>query len=394
MTRVRLWPWMGPLLLAACGGSESQDLVVRRDSVGIEIVESVGPRWGHADRWTVSADPLLDLADAGSGPDHEFFRIRNAIRLDDGRVAVANSGTNEVRFYDTNGDFVRSSGRTGEGPGEFERLTNVRAYRGDSLMAFDYWGRRISVMDATGEIARVASLTGLDGSLSDLYVLSGGSFLLHAHVTGVMAEAQGRIRIPAPLLSVRPDGTVEDTVTVVPGFETYVFELGDAAPPFRHEALVAVDDSLIYVGDGVTFEVKALNLHGEVQRIIRIPGYDLSVPRAVRDSMRVAMLQQEMPAQLRPTLDAMANSIPERRPAFSGILVDPLGFLWVQGYIRSLVAPGPRQSEVFDPDGQWLGTVELPDNFNLYQVGEDYLLGRHRDDLGVETIQVLELDRS
>src|SRR5690606_3482348 len=113
------------------------------------------------------------------------------------------------------------------------------------------------------------------------------------------------------------------------------------------------------------------------------PTYDQTVPGAVRDSMRVSMLQQELPAQLRPTMEAMANSIPERRPAFSGILVDPLGFVWVQGYITSLVASGPRKSEVFDRTGVWLGTVELPDNFNLYQVGEDYLLGRYRDDLGV-----------
>lgn len=394
MMRFRIWLLIAALSVDACGGAEAVDLVVQRDSAGIRIIQSNGPQWGEADGWMVPHDPLVDLASSGSGPNHEFFRVRNAIRMEDGRIAVASSGTNEVRIYDADGGFVRSSGRTGQGPGEFERLTNVRIYRGDSLIAFDYWGRRISVLDEAGDIERVASVTGLDGSLSNLYVLSGGSFLLHSHAIGIMEEVQGRVRIPAPLLRLNPDGAVEDTVTVVPGFETYVFEFGDAAPPFRHEALIATRDSLIYVGDGVNFEVRVLSLEGELLRILRLPGYDLAVPEAVRDSMRTAMLEQEMPAQLRPTQEAMANSIPDRRPAYSGILVDPLGFLWVQSYIRSLVAAGPRRSYIFDPEGQWLGTVELPDNFNLYQVGEDYVLGRYRDDLGVETIQVLNLDRS
>ncbi len=390
----RLWGPVGAIMLSACGNSEHRDVVVRRDGAGVEIVESHEALWTDGDEWNVFAEPLLDLAVAGSGPEHEFFRVRNAIRLTDGRVVVANSGTNEVRFYDADGHFLRSTGRTGQGPGEFERLTSVRGYRADSLIAFDYWGRRVSVMDATGEIVRVTSLTMPAGSFRDLHALPGGAFLLHANTLAVMEEARGRIRIPAPLLKLNADGIVEDTVAVVPGFETYVFESGDVAPPFYHQAWVTAHDSRIYVGDGNSFEISVFDLAGDVRSVIRLPRYDQTVPASIRDSIRVAMLQQELPPEIRPTFEAMASSIPERRPAYSGITVDPLGFVWVHGYVTSSGAPGPRHCEIFDSTGVWLGTVSLPDNFNLYQVGEDYVVGGYRDELGVETIRVLGLDRS
>ena len=49
--------------------------------------------------------------------------------------------------------------------------------------------------------------------------------------------------------------------------------------------------------------------------------------------------------------------------------------------------------EVFSPDGTWLGQVFLPGRFSVMEVGTDYVLGVHRDDLGVESVQILALRR-
>jgi hypothetical protein len=38
-----------------------------------------------------------------------------------------------------------------------------------------------------------------------------------------------------------------------------------------------------------------------------------------------------------------------------------------------------------------LSTVETPEGLEIYDVGTDYVLGRSRDDLGVERIQMFEL---
>jgi hypothetical protein len=210
-----------------------------------------------------------------------------------------------------------------------------------------------------------------------------------------MANAQGRMRVPAPLLLLGADGVVVDTIAVVLGFETYVFDQGDARPPLPHQVYVAVRDSLTYVAEGETFEFRVFSADGTLGQIVRLPEYDLRVPEAVRDSLKAAMLDQELPPQLRPTMEAMANSIPTRRPAYSGLAVDPSGCVWVQEFTLNVAdSQQPRRWLVFDPSGSWMGAVELPANFDLFQVGEDYVLGRFRDEMDVETIRLLRLLRS
>jgi len=385
------------LCLAAisCRPAVDRPFTTRRDSAGVSISESIRPIWNPGEEWKIDSVPLVDLGASGAGPEYEFFRIRNASRLPDGRIAVANYGTNEVRLYDPHGKFLWAVGRFGEGPGEFQRLTSVRPYRGDTLLVFDYWARRITLLASSGKVGRVTTLLDLSGSLNDLYPFPDGRFLLHTSAIAAMANVQGRIRVPAPLLLLGADGLVEDTLAVVRGFETYVFDQGDARPPLPHQVYVAVRDSLTYVGEGETFEFHVFSWDGTLRQTVRLPEYGLLVPEAVRDSLKAVMLDQELPPQLRPTMEAMANAIPARRPAYSGLAVDPGGCVWVQEFMLSMaVSQQPRRWLVFDPSGVWMGTVELPPNLDLFEVGEDYVLGRSRDEMDVETIRLLRLLRS
>jgi hypothetical protein len=48
---------------------------------------------------------------------------------------------------------------------------------------------------------------------------------------------------------------------------------------------------------------------------------------------------------------------------------------------------------VFDPDGRWLGEVEMPSRFYPWDFGEDWLLGVETDDLGVEYVVLYSLNK-
>jgi hypothetical protein len=183
-------------------------------------------------------------------------------------------------------------------------------------------------------------------------------------------------------------------VAQIAGFETYVFDRGDGMPPFQLVSFVAASDSLLLIGDGGDMEFRAYRLDGTLSRIVRIPGFDLSVPEATRDSLRTAMLAQDLPELLRAPQEAMANSIPTRRPAYSGLAIDAAGYVWVAQYTASnALSSMPREWLVFSPDGEWLGGISLPPNFELYEAGIDYVLGRSRNGFGVETVQMLSLTR-
>lgn len=84
--------------------------------------------------------------------------------------------------------------------------------------------------------------------------------------------------------------------------------------------------------------------------------------------------------------------LPEAFPAFEGVLADALGFLWVEDY-RLPGEPSPAWT-VFDPEGRVLGLVELPPALTVFEIGEDYVLGRVSDELGIEYVRLWPLDRS
>ena len=49
--------------------------------------------------------------------------------------------------------------------------------------------------------------------------------------------------------------------------------------------------------------------------------------------------------------------------------------------------------DIFDATGRWTGTVELPARFRPTEVGPDYLLGVMTDDLDIQSVQLLHLNR-
>ena len=78
-------------------------------------------------------------------------------------------------------------------------------------------------------------------------------------------------------------------------------------------------------------------------------------------------------------------------PAFGEILSDRAGYLWVREY-RASGAEGAVWA-VFDPEGRIQGLVETPPGLRIFEIGEDYILGWARDDLGVEYVQLWSLSR-
>ncbi len=86
--------------------------------------------------------------------------------------------------------------------------------------------------------------------------------------------------------------------------------------------------------------------------------------------------------------------MPETFPAFDQILADALGNLWIQEYdLPGQERPDPLWT-VFDEEGRVLGFVETPSGLRIYEIGEDYILGRATDDLGVEYVQMWSLERT
>ena len=128
-----------------------------RDSAGVRIVENERSAETSRLGWRVGPEPSVSIG-ALEGEEPYLLHWATARMLPDGRIAVANGGSDEVRVFDPSGRHVATWGGQGEGPGEFSGLTQVARWPGDSLVAWYSHGRSMSVFDASGNFGRSFSL--------------------------------------------------------------------------------------------------------------------------------------------------------------------------------------------------------------------------------------------
>jgi len=94
----------------------------------------------------------------------------------------------------------------------------------------------------------------------------------------------------------------------------------------------------------------------------------------------------------------------DHHPFFSAILVDAAEQLWVREYRKQedgidRSAPQPREGgqpqrfNIFDREGIWLGSVEVPNQLQLTDIGTDYMVGIWRDDNLLESVRIYGLTR-
>ncbi|MDP2959095.1 MAG: hypothetical protein Q8N53_21920 [Longimicrobiales bacterium] len=386
--------WVVLLAGGACDAGEPNPLVVTRDSAGVTIVESSGPSWTPERAWTVEPVPLLDLGRTGSGPMHEFFRIEDATFGADGGIVVADRGSSQVRTYDADGRFTAALGAAGDGPGEFRQLNAVVRFAGDSVVAFDPRLRRGTVMSASGTLGRVVTFDIPYNTITELvdhlYIRESGGFFLSVTVLpgGWPRPSPGRMRIAQLILRASATGTLQDTVVGMRGFEMYIGSDGIIQPPFPKVSLAAVHGDDLYICDGDEPEY-TVHAGGETpRRAVRLPNLPLEVPEHVLDSIRDALRRKDE------FLRGMAEILLPTYPFCSGLLVDALGYVWLERFHHPFrMSDEPRSWLIFSPDGEWLGQLDFPANFEVFEVDESRILGMARDSLEVETVQVLRLGR-
>ena len=211
--------------LSCCPGSSPAatgipvlPLVVQRDSVDASISSRPCGRSGATRAYgSIDPEPVLDLALSGSGPDHEFFRIRGLKQRPDGSLVVVNRGSQQVRLYSSQGDFLGALGGPGEGPGEFRNLWRVELVA-DSAFALDSDGR-VTVVGPDMDLVRTLELPNL---VFEIHSLGDGTLLAESSVIIEPEEAGLKlVRPPTALVRFGLEGAWVDSIGVRPGRESF-----------------------------------------------------------------------------------------------------------------------------------------------------------------------------
>ena len=382
------------------GHSPALEAVVR-DSGDTRIIENPRPPAGSRLGWRVGAAPAVSIgAREGEGP-YLLHRALDALTLSDGRIVVANTGSHELRVFDASGIHVATWGRRGEGPGEFFPLVQVHRWRGDSLIALYAPANHLSVLDSGGNFGRVFTLA-RDASFFQVEaVLPGGAILSSDWASRNFADGLSRTE---ETFRVRDaEGDMVSFLGSFPGTEWFTSWSGRSGSsveiPHAHSISTFAWGDLVAIAPNDTYEIRVFGFDGTLKRIVRrdhdpVASTEAHIDAEIED--RVARRPEEERAERRRELreDFREIPLPETFPAFAAATADLVGHLWV----REHELPGEKRANpvwtVFDPEGRVLGFVETPGGLDIYEIGEDYILGLATDELGVEFIQVWALERS
>lgn len=303
----------------------------------------------------------------------------------------------EVRFFSSDGRLEGSFGRPGEGPGEFQRIETMGRLVGDTIWVHDLNLRRLTLFTAPEGEAQVISLVPpqrarVAGRMVD------GSWLAW-FMYGPEEPSTGFRRNTAQMMRHGSDGVLADTVVEMPGRGFYFYMDGStlrrSAPWFAQNVSLDVGGEGFFAGDQETFEIRAFSPGGEVRSVLRLPEVDLSVSDEDIEAA-IAFYDRAMTPRFRAVLDDLPR--PSRKPAYSHFLNDAMGNLWVAPFayppgVEVLERLWGRDWEVFNSDGEWLGTVLIPADFQPLDIGDEWLLGIHTNELGVQRVQLYELSK-
>ena len=392
------------VLASGCSpGQEDRSPVVAHDSAGVWVVESTLPVWVSGDEWIVASMPGLDI-----GPEYNLYQARAGFRLPDGRIVVAHASTQEFLVFGPEGDLLERFGGRGQGPGEFSNLGRVRRWQADSILAVDF-PVRASVLAPDGRFVRTFRIPPLPDGRMSLLVDGFSDGRLLVTPAGGPPSGAGLDRRERSLWSITPAGDDARHLVSFPELEQYFFEstpprpLALRRPFFGHTAYYVAGGGKLFWGSTERFEIRVHRQDGTLERVFRrsheprffhspdvedlieatVPsGSDSNLERSWRRILRELPSSGAVPAWGWPDYGAQYGP---------GLQLDDEGYLWVVEYYM----PGEERNarSVFSPDGMWLGSVELPPRFTPWHIGEDFMLGRWRDDLDVEHVRLYALAR-
>ncbi len=307
----------------------------------------------------------VSIGVASGRDEYIFSRITNVAVARDGSIYVYDSPPSALRKYDASGQYVRTFGGRGQGPGEYMGSGGLAVAPDGRVLLWDSRSARVNVYTPDGTSLAPFKLR-VTGNPSNSFILD---------TAGRVHIQQFRRGNPPVLMwrRFRPDSTPPDTLFTPPiannpPWLTSTASEGSSVTtsvPFAAYGWSALSPfGYLITGRPDRY---AIEVHADPAKPIlsirrNIP--PVPVPNRVRDSARTATTEQIRRGQ--PGWTWNAPDIPTTKPFYWIFQVADDGRIWVMlDPVRDGKTPAmsPAQAglfDVFEATGQYLGQVEIP----------------------------------
>ena len=280
-----------------------------------------------------------------------------------------------VMSFSDEGHFIGFIGASGEGPGEFKRISNVVIGPGDSIYVHDLTLDRLLVYEPN-MLDYAFSLPNIRSSRRGFFDLLGvtpksflfqSSFIYCPPEDPVCGHDPDETKLDSVFLVDKRGVMAETSIAKLPAEEVFVkASTGFIAVielPFGKEPFFAHKNGLLYAGWNDAIDISVVSEDGDVLRTIKGEHTTMSITREEIDSEL-----SNLPEEYRNAI-LSSRLLPETKPAYDELVVDDQGQVWIREYPDT-------DSEfakwlIIDSDSKLVGEMELPTNLLLKTIKGD-----------------------
>jgi hypothetical protein len=268
-----------------------------------------------------------------------FSRLGSIQVDDDGNIYVLDTKEISVKVYDKNGKHLRTFGKKGQGPGEFQSAWRMYMAEGDKLTFLDIGNKRFSYYSLNGECLKETSC---------------GKWNLDE----ALADSKGAIY--GETLSIGLDGVKQKLLKFDPQFNQ-VSEIADLEvkmkPPSVNPMpatfffMVTKEDNLIWAITS-KYELNVINSKGEkIKKIVK----DYNAVK-ITDAEKERLIKERYGDSL---LQVIKLEWPENYPPLYYFALDDRGWIYVSTHEKDV--KGNIYFDVFDAEGRYIDRFSHPE---------------------------------
>ncbi len=389
-------------LVACTSSDESQPYSFQvHEENGVTIAETKGGSKYEEDLFEY--EKVVELRFDSDDEESILNRPRSFIINSDNHLYVADSGNHRIAVFDINGQYVRSFGQEGQGPGDISGPTGVSIF-GDLLIITHNPRGRTSIFNKDGTFVEMLNyalgsryLRRLDKSKNGILVAQSSIPVrgpqdekYYASASMISSEGDTLAEIRSPQVTIAKMVNIELRV-YNSSTETYSSRVEPSRSMLHYnggpQATYLPESNEILVSTGQDPILKWYDLNGALQREVRIDFPDQIVTKqekealvadydqAIEDAMAIEeegyrQNSVERAKTLRETL-----VFPETKAYWNWVIVDDLGFIWLRKPWAYSPRPGNRARSwrVLSPYGEYIGDTTHPESFLVTNISHGYL---------------------
>lgn len=358
------------IMLVCCRPQKTEWKGTIEEENGITVVKNpIEPKYGED---VFSLEEELSI---GGNEKREEYLLGYTVSMavnNNGDIYILDIQQKNIRVFDSEGKYLKTIGRPGQGPGELEMPTQIQINSRDELVVFDLRRRSLESFSLDGEFLRRTSLIKVERP-TRIIIDSNGDFICYM---GIIEDQQPKVAL------MKYDSNQEKEF-VITKFDPYSQSV-DVFSPYKYTILrpgllfnVDKENNIVWAVSS-DYELKITNPKGEIIKKIAKDYIPVEITEDDKKEIIFNRYRTE-------TVPSEKNIVfpkyfyPIDGSSTIGISTDEKGNIFVRTYEKVKEGNGDYY-DVFDSDGYFITKVllnavpELPiiwEKNKLYTIEED-----------------------